>query len=73
MFSSRNFMVSDPTVTSLIHFELIFVYGIRQWCRTSLVAQWLKICLSVQGTWVQALAREDPTCHGATKPTHHNY
>ena len=27
----------------------------------------------MQGTQVQALAREDPTCHGATKPVRHNY
>ena len=40
---------------------------------TSLVAQWLRICLPVQGTWVRALVREDPTCHGAAKPMCHNY
>ena len=27
----------------------------------------------MQGTQVQALVREDPTCRGATKPVHHNY
>ena len=27
----------------------------------------------MQGTWVQALVREDPTCRGATKPVRHNY
>ena len=27
----------------------------------------------MQGTQVQALVREDPTCRGATKPTRHNY
>ena len=27
----------------------------------------------MQGTWVQALAREDPTCRGETKPGRHNY
>ena len=27
----------------------------------------------MQGTRVQALVREDPTCRGATKPMHHNY
>ena len=27
----------------------------------------------MQGTWVQALVREDPTCCGATKHVHHNY
>ena len=39
----------------------------------SLVAQWLRICLSMQGTWVWALVREDPTCRGAGKPVRHNY
>ena len=39
----------------------------------SLVAQWLRICLPVQGTWVRSLVREDPTCRGATKPVCHNY
>ena len=39
----------------------------------SLVAQWLRIRLPMQGAWVRALVQEDPTCHGATKPVHHNY
>ena len=26
-----------------------------------------------QGTQVQSLVQEDPTCHRATKPEHHNY
>ena len=41
--------------------------------RASLVAQWLRIRLPVQGTRVRALVREDPTCRGATKPVRHNY
>ena len=40
---------------------------------TSLVAQWLRTRLPMQGTRVQALVREDPTCRGATKPVSHNY
>ena len=40
--------------------------------RTSLVVQCLRIRLPVQGTQVRALVREDPTCHRATKPVHHN-
>ena len=40
---------------------------------TSLVAQWLRICLPMQGTRVQALVREDPTCRGAAKTVHRNY
>ena len=30
MFSSRSFIVSGLTFRSLIHFEFIFVYGIRK-------------------------------------------
>ena len=40
---------------------------------TSLVAQWLRICLPMQGTRVWALVRKDPTCCGTTKPMCHNY
>ena len=29
MFSSKSFIVSDLTFRSLIHFEFIFVYGVR--------------------------------------------
>ena len=39
----------------------------------SLVVQWLRICLLMQGTRVQALFWEDPTCRGATRPVSHNY
>ena len=39
----------------------------------SLVVQWLRIRLPMQGTRVRALVREDPTCHGATGPVSHNY
>ena len=35
---------------------------------TSLVVQWLRIRLTVQGTQVQSLVWEDRTCCGATKP-----
>ena len=41
--------------------------------RASLVAQWLRICLPMQGTRIWALVWEDPTCHGATGPVSHNY
>ena len=41
--------------------------------RASLVAQWLRICLLMQGTRVRALIWEDPTCRGATGPVSHNY
>ena len=41
--------------------------------RASLVAQWLRICLPIQGTRVRALVWEDTTCRGATGPVSHNY
>jgi len=37
------------------------------------VVQWIRICLLMQGTWVQSLVQEDSTCRGATKPVCHNY
>ena len=39
----------------------------------SLVAQWLRIHLTMQGTQVRSLVREDPTCCRETKPVQHNY
>ena len=41
--------------------------------QASLVAQWLRIRLPLQGTRVQALIQVDPTCREATKPMRHNY
>ena len=38
----------------------------------SLVAQWLRVCLPMQGTWVRALVWEDPTCRRTTRPVSHN-
>ena len=48
-----------------------------RWCQNreswaSLVVQWLRICPTMQGTQVRSLVQEDHTCHGATKPVHHN-
>ena len=57
-----------PTVEKA---SLIFIKMSKNWA--SLVAQWLRICLPMQGTRVQALVWEDPTCRGATRPMSHNY
>ena len=43
------------------------------WFWTSLVVQWLRTRLPMQGTRVRYLVQEDPTCCGATKPVCHNY
>ena len=60
-------MLSTEKNTQRESCELSFIWG------TSLVAQWLRICLPMQGTQVQSLVQEDPTCYGATKPVCHNY
>ena len=39
----------------------------------SLETQWLRIQLPVQETWVLSLVWENPTCHVAFQPMHHNY
>ena len=54
-------------ISRLSLLKIIHIFG------TSLVVQWLRIHLPVQGTWVWSLVREDPTCRGATKPVRHNY
>ena len=55
----------------------ILANGIQQYIfkntGASLVAQWLRICLLMQGTRVRALVWEDPTCHGAAGPVSHSY
>ena len=40
---------------------------------TSLVVQWLRICMLVQGTRVGSQLQEDSTGPGTTEPVHHNY
>ena len=46
---------------------------LKQIVGTSLVAQWLRVHLPVQGTRFRALVWEDPTCRRATKRMCHNY
>ena len=41
MFSSKSLIVSGLTFRPLIHFEFIFVYGVRECCNFILL----------QGTW----------------------
>ena len=41
--------------------------------KTSLMVQWIRIHLPLQGTWVQSLVGEDSACHRRLKPMHHNH
>ena len=45
----------------------------RNTSRNSLVAQWVRIRLPMQGTWVQSWVQKDSTYRGATEPMHPNY
>ena len=45
----------------------------KLYTRASLVVQWLRIRLPMQGTRVRALVWEDPTCRRTTGPVNHNY
>ena len=53
--------------------KYIDLCGCKEPLGASLVAQWLRICLPMQGTRVRALVWEDPTCRGGTGPVSHNY
>ena len=64
IFSVFNFIDLSCSVILLLFFKI---------SGTSLVTQWLRIRLPMQGTRVWALVREDPSCRRATKPISHNY
>ena len=74
-----NLFILYVKVCTVVPFVIIFnnitwvvcFINIELWA--SLVAQWLRICLLMQGTRVRALVGEDPTCHGASRPMSHNY
>ena len=68
LYISRNLSISS-TLFNLLLIQLIIKKSKQG---TSLVVQWLRICLPKQGTRVWSLVRKDPTCHGATKPVCHN-
>ena len=59
--------------TMKYHHSLVRMTIIKKIYRTSLVIQWLRICLSMRETWVQLPVWEDPASHRATKPVSHNY
>ena len=59
-----SFCTNGSTPYMLLHtlpFSLKKTYS-----RASLVAQWIRVCLPMQGTWVWSLVQEDPPYQGAT-------
>ena len=70
--ASQNFFCLSALFSIHICIWMYFImYNLYPW--TSLVAQWLRIRLPMQGPQVRALVREDPTCRRTTKPVRHNY
>ena len=63
----------DSKAFDLLEHCIEAIVALKHCTWTCLVVQWLRICLPRQGTRVRSLVQEDPTCRGATKPTHHNY
>ena len=62
-----NLLTSNSLIFTLYHYVSSCPGG------TSLVAQWLRICLPMKGIRVRPLVREDRTCCRATKPVCHSY
>ena len=65
--------LSPPSPPALNLSQHLVSHNLNYLMEISLVVQWLRIHLPVQGTWVPSLVWEDPTCCEATKPVHHNY
>ena len=58
----------------VVHDWATFTFTLRETHGDFLVAQCLRICLSVQGIWVCFLIRNyGSTCHRAAEPRSHNY
>ena len=55
-----------------LKYSLISLLGNKE-LGAFLMAQWLRICLAIQGTPIWSLVLEDPTYCGGTKPVHHDY
>ena len=73
---TTNYCVSSPDFLNLLLNDILFIHSVTQKFNhlgTSLVAQWLRIHLPMQGTQVRAPVWEDPTCRRATKPVRHKY
>ena len=67
-------LIASETQNEQIHLSntsfsrTIYCHFKSMYFGASLVAQWLRICLLMQGTRVRALVWEDPTCRGAAGP-----
>ena len=60
-------------VVQSCHFSKTIFLLFKKLFWASLVVQWLRMPLPMQGTWVRALVQEDPTCCRAAKPVYYSY
>ena len=67
-----HFVLTLITVLLQIHKKKKKKMTTKQGLRASLVAQWIRISLPVQESWVRSLIWEDPTCCRGTCPQHLN-
>ena len=73
-FEPKSTMLESTLYQSVHKSYGVKIMSLQNWGPgASLVVRWLRIPLSTQGTWVQSVLWEDPTCRGATKPVHHDY
>ena len=65
----------NPITNFPVYIKMVSIEKLnkKKWRRTSLVAQWWRIHLPVQGIWVKSLFRDNSMGWGATKPVYHNY
>ena len=66
-------VIQEKETEATMPFMCFFDLPSKMTYQASLVMQWLRIPLPMQGTQVRSLVREYPTCRGATKPMGHNY
>ena len=74
IYICHNLFIHSSVVEHLGYFYLLAVVNntamnwyTRICLQTPLAAQWIRICLPMQGTRFQSLVLEDSTCHEATK------
>ena len=68
MNSQKEKNTQKSTFSGIICQNVVSCKVRKKYLWASLVVKWLKICLPLQGTWVQPLVWKDPICFEATNP-----
>ena len=73
---SKHFLstYSVPSIISGSWYTVVSRYDLKKLIvGTSLVVQWLRVCLPMQGSPTESLVRGDTICHSTTNPVCCNY